>query len=124
LIHHRAILAEVIFFHAIQFGVVKEKGIAGAQYRSRLGLRKLDPHFLVAPDENLSRFRGCVLHYGCVFYVFNIRRQGAEILRGLIHHLEHGVGRPLRRSLRGTRHHRESFRAKRKNQWNKMPFGQ
>ena len=64
------------------------------------GLVNLDSHFLIVTDPDLPRLSGCIFHDGGVFYIFEVGREAAEILRGLVHHVQHAVDGPLRRGLR------------------------
>ena len=103
LIDHRTVLAEVEFFHSIDLRVVDEERIAGSQNRAQIRFRDFDTHLFVAPHENVARFSGSVFHYCRVLDVFNVGRQRAKILRGLVHHAQDAFDGPICGSLRGQR---------------------
>jgi hypothetical protein len=101
LIDHRAVLAKVIFLDAIQLRVVDEQGISSAQHGAWLGLGDVNAHLLIVMNPDLAGLRRFILHDGGVFHVLKVSRETVEVLRGLVHHLKHGVGGPLLGSLCG-----------------------
>ena len=57
LVHHFAVLAEVVLFHAVYFWIEDVDRVAGAQHRARIRLGDLDAHFVVFANPELSDFR-------------------------------------------------------------------
>ena len=57
LIHHLAILAEVVFFHAVDLWIEDVDRVAGAQHGARIRFCNLDAHFVVLTNPQLSGFR-------------------------------------------------------------------
>ena len=106
LIDHLAVLAEVVFFDAIDFWVEEEQVVAFAQNRARIRLGDFDAHLLVVANKDMSRFRGRVFYHRGVLDVFKVGRQRVEVLRGLVHHAQHAFNGPfrIRLSMKGRVH--------------------
>src|SRR6266705_165936 len=95
LVDHLTVFAQVVFLNAVDFRVEDKQAVAGAQNRAWIGLGDIDTHLLVAPHEDVTRFRGCVFHYRGVFDMFEISGKRVEVLCGLVHHAENIFNRPF-----------------------------
>src|SRR5579864_8536486 len=105
LIDERAVLAEVVFLHAVDLGGEHKERVASAENGAWVRLGELDAHFLVAPHKNLSRLRRGVFHHLGVLDVLNIGGEAAKVRRGFIHFFQDAVGGPMLgvlRSLKGA----------------------
>jgi hypothetical protein len=85
LVYHRAIFAQIIFFDAVDFWGVDEKGISIAEDGASIRFTEIDAQLVVTPHEHIARFCGSVADDGGVFDVLNVGGQGMKTLRGFIH---------------------------------------
>ena len=76
MIHHGAILADVVFLNAIDFRSVDVNIVPVADDGARIGSLEIDANLGILADENFPGFGGRIFHNGCVFDV--VRNGGSE----------------------------------------------
>jgi O6-methylguanine-DNA--protein-cysteine methyltransferase len=95
LVGHRTMLADVVFFDAVDFWSENIERIPVPKDRSLIGLQEINAHFIVAPYEDVAGFRGSILHDGRVLDVFNVGGERVKVLRGLVHHRQDAFEGPF-----------------------------
>src|SRR5882724_8817853 len=93
-------LPNVIFLDAIDFRSENEDGIAVPEDRSRIGLLKIDAHFVIAPHAYLAALGGGILHHRGIFDVLDIGGERMKVLRGLVQHGQDAIKSPTGSRLR------------------------
>src|SRR5260370_37895992 len=78
LIGKRAVLSNVVFLDAIDFGGENEERIAASKDGPRIGLLKIDAHLIVTVHKTLAALGRAVFHNRGVFDVLDI---GGSALR-------------------------------------------
>ena len=88
-------LSQIVFLDAVNFRVVDVKIVAVTEDRSRIGLRHLDSHFVVAPHGNPAGFGGLVVHHDGHLGPLQIRRKAMEGRRLRVELFEDVFQRPI-----------------------------